>query len=222
MEKVLFSWSGGKDSSIALNKVLKGGEYEVVSLLTSVNKDHDRVSLHGVPRVLLEQQAASLGLPLHKMLIPKDCSEEQYDSINRETLSHFKAQGINKVVYADIFLDWVKGYREKNLAQIGMEAVFPIWGQETATLTRGFIDDGFKAVITCVDTRVMPTDFLGRVIDHDLLTELPDKVDPGGENGEFHSFVFNGPIFSKEIGYTLGKQVSKNSYHFCDLVPAES
>lgn len=221
MEKVIASWSGGKDSALSLYETLRSGRYEIVSLLTTINQDYDRVSMHGVRRALVEQQAKSIGLPIKEVMVPKDCSEEQYDVIMNEVLSRFKEEGISRVVYGDIFLEWIKDYRTKNLAKLGMEGIFPIWGRDTKELSRTFIEEGFKAVITCVNTEKLSRDFLGRVFDKDLLAELPSGVDPNGENGEFHSFVFAGPIFKDPVGYTLGRSVSRNSYSFQDLLPKE-
>ena len=222
MEKVLVSWSSGKDSALALYEIQRSRRYEIVSLLTTVTESYDRVSLHGVPRVLVEQQAESLGLPLHKVFIPRDCSEEEYEARMKETLLKFKESGISLVVFGDIFLQWVKEYRENNLSKLGMKALLPIWGRDTAELTRSFIASGFKAVITCVDTRVLDKKFLGRIIDEDFMDQLPPNVDQGGENGEFHSFVFDGPIFRERIAYKPGEQVAKNSYRFCDLLPLKT
>lgn len=219
MEKVIASWSGGKDSALSLYEVWKSGQYEIVSLLTTINQGYDRVSMHGVRRVLIEQQAKSIGLPLEKVMLPKDCSEEQYDVIMNEVLGRFKQEGISRVVYGDIFLEWIKDYRTKNLTKLGMEGIFPIWGRDTRELSRTFIEEGFKAVITCVNTKMLSRKFLGRMFDKDLLADLPPDIDPNGENGEFHSFVFAGPIFKDRVNYTLGRSVSGDSYSFQDLVP---
>jgi uncharacterized protein (TIGR00290 family) len=220
MEKVLFSWSGGKDSAIALHEVQKSKKYEIVSLLTTITEDYDRVSLHGVRRVLVEQQARSLGLPIARVLLTRSSSNEEYDSKMAETLARFKQDGINSVVFGDIFLEWVKKYREGNLSKLNMKGIFPLWGRNTAELSSSFIALGFKAVITCVDAKVLDRSFLGRVFDEHFLSELPDNVDPGGENGEFHSFVYDGPIFRRRIDYTLGESVLRNSFYFCDLLPS--
>jgi uncharacterized protein (TIGR00290 family) len=219
MKKVLVSWSSGKDSALALYETQRSQKYEIVSLLTTVTEGYDRVSLHGVPRVLVEQQANSLGLPLHKVFIPRDCSEEEYEVRMNDTLLKFKEAGISLVVFGDIFLQWVKEYRENNLSKLEMKPLLPIWGRDTIELTQSFITSGFKAVVTCVDTRVLDKKFLGRIIDADFLAQLPPDIDRAGENGEFHSFVFDGPIFREKIAYKLGKQVSKNSYYFRDLLP---
>ena len=221
MEKVLFCWSGGKDSALALYEIQKNQRYEIVSLLTTINEDYDRVSMHGVRRTLVEQQAYSLGLPIAKVLVPKSCSDEEYESKMSEVLAEFKQSGITRVVFGDVFLDWIREYRQNNLSKLDMEGVFPIWGRDTAELARSFIILGFQAVVTCVDTRVLNERFLGRVIDERFLAELPPAVDPDGENGEFHSFVFAGPIFKKRIAYTLGESVSRDSFCFCDLLPKE-
>ncbi len=221
MEKVLFCWSGGKDSALALYEIQKNQRYEIVSLLTTINEDYDRVSMHGVRRTLVEQQAYSLGLPIAKVLVPKSCSDEEYESKMSEVLAEFKQSGITRVVFGDVFLDWIREYRQNNLSKLDMEGVFPIWGRDTAELARSFIILGFQAVVTCVDTRVLNERFLGRVIDERFLAELPPAVDPDGENGEFHSFVFAGPIFKKRIAYTLGESVSRDSFYFCDLLPKE-
>ena len=221
MEKVLLAWSGGKDSAMSLYEIQSSGKYEIVSLLTTINQDYDRVSMHGVRRTLVEQQAHSLGLPMAKVFVPKACSNEEYESKMSEVLTKFKQDGINQVVFGDIFLEWVKEYRENNLAKLGMRGVFPIWGRDTAELTRSFIALGFRAVITCVDTKVLAQRFLGRTLDGQFLAELPSSVDLGGENGEFHSFVFSGPIFKERIAYTLGETVQRDSFYFCDLLPKE-
>ena len=221
MEKVILSWSGGKDSAMSLYEIQKSGKYEIVSLLTTINQDYDRVSMHGVRRTLVEQQAASLGLPMAKVFVSKACSNEEYESKMSEVLAKFKQDGITQVVFGDIFLEWVKEYRENNLAKLGMKGVFPIWGRDTAELTQSFIVLGFQAVITCVDTKVLAQRFLGRTLDGQFLVELPPDVEPGGENGEFHSFVFSGPIFKERIAYTLGETVQRDSFCFCDLLPKE-
>jgi uncharacterized protein (TIGR00290 family) len=221
MEKVIVSWSGGKDSALSLYEIQRSGRYQVVSLLTSINEQHDRVSMHGVRREMLEQQARALGLPLIKIPIPMDCSEEEYESRLIGVLNQVKSDGVKQVVFGDIFLEWIKEYREKNLAKVGMTPVLPIWGRDTRELAQSFIALGFKAVITCVNTGAMPESFLGRVFDERLLAELPPGVDPGGENGEFHSFVFAGPIFQKSLPYSLGRTVFMNSYGFRDVLPEE-
>ncbi len=221
MEKVIVSWSGGKDSALSLYEIERSGHYQVVSLLTSISEQYDRVSMHGVGREMLERQAQALGLPLIEIPLPGDCSEEEYESRLLDILGQVKADGITHVVFGDIFLEWIKEYREKNLARVGMTPVLPLWGRKTAELSRSFVALGFKAVITCVDTKVMPGSFLGRVFDEQFLAELPPGVDPNGENGEFHSFVFAGPIFRESIPYTQGRTVFRDSCGFRDVLPVE-
>ena len=221
MEKVLFAWSGGKDSAISLYEIQKGGKYEIVALLTTITEGYDRVSMHGVPRTLVEQQAYSLGLPIEEVFVSKASSNEEYESKMRGMLTKFKQDGVSLVVFGDVFLEWIRKYREDNLSQVGMKGIFPIWGRDTTELTRSFIALGFQAVITCIDSRVLDKRFIGRTLDEHFLAELPPNVDPGGENGEFHSFVFDGPIFKERIAYTLGELVLRNSFYFCNLLRKE-
>jgi len=221
MEKVVLAWSGGKDSALSLYEVQQNGKYEVVSLLTTINEYYDRVSMHGVRRTLVEQQAYSLGLPLEKVVVSRHCSNEEYDTKIRRTLAEFKKDGINRVVFGDIFLEWVREYRKGNLAKVGMEGIFPMWGRDTTELARSFVTLGFQAVITCVDTKSLDETYLGRTFDKQFLAGLPPGVDPAGENGEFHSFVYDGPIFKERIAYIMGESVLRNSFYFRDLLPKE-
>ena len=221
MERVIFCWSGGKDSAISLYEIQKSQRYEIVALLTTITKDYDRVSMHGVPRTLVEQQARSLGLPIHEVFISKSCSNEEYESKMREVLTKFKQNEVSSVVFGDIFLEEVRKYREDNLAELGMRGIFPIWGRDTAELTKSFIALGFQAVVICVDAKVLSRRFVGRILDKKFWAELPPNVDPSGENGEFHSFVFDGPIFKERVAYTLGELVLRDSFYFCDLLPKE-
>jgi len=221
MEKVLFCWSGGKDSAMALYEIQKAKRYEIVSLLTTITEAYDRVSMHGVPRILVEQQAHALGLPLQEVFIPKDSSNEEYETRMEEILTRFKQKGVSRVVFGDVFLEDVRKYRKDNLLKLGMKGLFPLWGWHTAEITRSFIALGFQAITTCVDVKVLDKSFVGRILDKYFLTDLPLNVDPAGENGEFHSFVFDGPIFKERINYTLGEQVLRDSFYFCDLLPAK-
>jgi uncharacterized protein (TIGR00290 family) len=218
-EKVVQSWSGGKDSALALYEIQRRPEYDVVSLLTTLTGDYDRVSMHGVRRILLERQAESLCLPLEQITLSKEASNEDYESKMRATLARFQQAGVASVAFGDIFLEDIRKYREDNLSRIGMEAIFPIWMRDTAGLARAFVDLGFKAIVTCVDSRVLDRTFAGRMVDDSFLAELPHSVDPCGENGEFHSFVFDGPIFEWRIPFAVGDIVSRDSFYFCDLAP---
>ena len=219
-ERVVLSWSGGKDSTMAAYHLLASQKYEIAALLTTVTEDYDRISMHGVRRELLERQAESLRIPLHKVMIPKDCTNEIYEGRMRQALDHFKAQGIARVAFGDLFLEDLKRYRDERLAQAGMSGLYPIWMRDTDELIRSFIGLGFKAILACVDTQAIDAAFAGREIDHALLRDLPDSADPCGENGEYHSFVYAGPIFSRPIACVAGERVMRTPrFNYCDIVP---
>jgi len=221
-KKVLFTWSGGKDSAMALYELQKTHSYEISALLTTITEDYDRVSMHGVRRTLLEQQAESLGLPLEKIYITKNASNKEYEAKMRDKLMDYQSRGVLSVVFGDIFLEDLRKYREENLSKIGMKGIFPIWKRDTTELAYTFIDLGFKAVITCVDSNVLDKIFVGRIFDEQFLSELPSDVDPCGENGEFHTFVYEGPIFQERILYKRGEVVFKdNRFYYCDLIPVQ-
>ncbi len=221
-EKALFSWSGGKDSAIALYEIQKSKSYEILALLTTITEDYDRVSMHGLRRSLLEQQAESLGISLEKVFISKDASNEEYESKMKEALLRYKNAGVHSVVFGDIFLQDVRKYREENLSKIGMNGVFPIWRRNTTALAHTFIDLGFKAVTICIDSNVLDVRFVGGVYDKQFLSEIPYNVDPCGENGEFHSFVYDGPIFRENILFKKGEIVLRdNRFYYCDLIPID-
>ncbi len=219
-EKVLVSWSGGKDCVLVVNELLKTNHYQIMALLTTITKDYDRISMHGVRRVLLEQQASSLGIPLEKVFISKNISMEEYDTKMEKILLKYLKNGVSSVVFGDIFLDDVRKYRDENLSKIGLNGIFPLWKRDTDELARNFIDLGFKAIITCVDSNILEKSFVGRAYSAQFLNELPSNVDPCGENGEFHSFVYEGPIFKEKILYALGNIVLRNKrFYYCDLIP---
>jgi uncharacterized protein (TIGR00290 family) len=219
-EKILLSWSGGKDSCMALYEVQRSQSYEII-LITTVTEGYDRISMHGVRRILLEMQAESLGLALTKIYIPQNATNEDYELRMKEVIAKHQKEGVGSVAFGDIFLEDLRKYREENLLRIGMRGIFPIWRRDTSELIRRFIDSGFKAIVTCVDPKVLNPSFAGRVIDDDFINQLPVQVDPCGENGEFHSFVFDGPIFRKEIKFYVGEVVLRDSFYFCDLLPDE-
>jgi uncharacterized protein (TIGR00290 family) len=220
-EKVVLSWSGGKDSAMAAYQLLASQKYEIAALLTTVTEDFDRISMHGVRRDLLERQAHSLAIPLHTMLIPKVCSNEIYEARMREALDHFRAAGITKIAFGDLFLADVKQYRDERLAQARMTGLYPLWMRDTDELVRTFLGLGFKAILACVDTRAIDASFAGREIDSDLLRDLPDSADPCGEYGEYHSFVYAGPIFKRAIACRAGERVLRDErFAYCDIVPA--
>ena len=219
-EKVLVSWSGGKDSALALYEILKGQNYQISGLLTTVTEGFDRISMHGVRRVMLERQADALGLPVETVFISKECSNKEYESKMRRLLQNHRSAGVFSVVFGDVFLEDIRKYRENNLARLGMKGLFPIWNRDSHTLAKVFLDVGFKAVVTCVDLDALDRSFVGRGFDEQFLSELPHGVDPCGENGEFHSFVYDGPIFKKEVSYCLGEIVLRDErFCYCDLIP---
>ncbi|WP_288461651.1 diphthine--ammonia ligase [uncultured Chryseobacterium sp.] len=231
--KAIFNWSSGKDSALALYKILKEEKFEVTSLLTSINKEFQRISMHGVHVSLLEKQAESLGFPLIKMELPKEPSMDEYREIIGRTMTEIQSQGITHSIFGDIFLEDLKKYREDQLRSIGMEGVFPLWKINTTDLIREFLDLGFKTIVTCVNETYLDKSFAGRIIDEDFIKDLPENVDPCGENGEFHTFTFNGPLFKNPVEFEIGEIVKKtypkpksdeNSeddeyvFWFCDLI----
>jgi uncharacterized protein (TIGR00290 family) len=221
MKQLLFCWSGGKDSSMALHRLQVTGEYEVVGLLTTVTEAYDRISMHGVRRSLLRQQCESIGLPLHEIALSANADNEEYESKMKGSMLEWKAKGIATIGFGDIFLEDLKRYREENLAKVGMKPHFPLWKRNTAELARQFVRVGFKAVLTCVNPKELDSSFAGRVIDDQFLDDLPDSVDPCGENGEYHSFVYEGPIYSEPIAIEVGQVVERNGFTFCDITPAQ-
>jgi len=218
-EDVLFCWSGGKDSAMALHALRAADDCRVTALLTTITEEYDRISMHGVRRVLLERQAESLGLPLHPVLIPPHCINAIYEARMKEALAQHFEQGVRRVAFGDIFLEDLRVYRENNLAQVGMTAIFPIWKRDTRELAREFVQLGFRAIAVCVDPRVLDASFAGRELDPSFFADLPSAVDPCGENGEFHTFVFDGPVFKTPIACRTGEKVMRDGFCFCDLLP---
>jgi uncharacterized protein (TIGR00290 family) len=218
-DDVLFCWSGGKDSAMALHALREQGECRVSALLTTITDAYDRISMHGVRRELLERQAESIGLPLHSVRIPPQCINATYEARMKEALDQHFAQGVRSVAFGDIFLEDLREYREKNLAQAGMQAIFPIWKRDTRELAREFVRLGFRAIAVCIDPRVLDASFAGRELDAAFFEDLPPGVDPCGENGEFHTFVFDGPVFRSPIACRVGDKVLRDGFYFCDLLP---
>jgi uncharacterized protein (TIGR00290 family) len=218
-EKILFSWSGGKDPALALHSIKDSKDFDIVALLITVTADYDRISMHGVRRELLEKQAESIGLPLEKIPISKKSSTEEYEGKMKEVLLRYKNEGVTSVAFGDIFLEDLKKYREENLTKIGLKGLFPLWKQKSYILAKKFIGSGFKAIITCVDSKQLDGKFCGREYDEALLSELPKNVDCCGENGEFHSFVYAGPMLKNEIKFARGEIVLRDEqFYFCDLI----
>lgn len=219
---IALSWSGGKDSALALQTLRESGDFEVRALLTTVTQDYERISIHGVRRVLLEQQARSLGVPLEIAFTTPACSNDEYESSFGAALKNCRAQGISTLAAGDLFLEDVRAYREALARRHGFKMHFPLWGRDTTQLANAFIDAGFKAILTCVDTRALGAEYSGRAFDTELLRDLPPGVDPCGENGEFHTFVWDGPGFSLPINCIRGETILReNRFAFCDLLPDE-
>src|SRR5438128_5343534 len=216
---VLMSWSGGKDSCVALYEIQRAENYRVAALLTTLTRDYDRISMHGVRRVLLEKQASSLDLPLHQIFISKNATNDEYEMKMGEAFAVYADQGTDSIVFGDLFLEEIRTYREQFLARHSMRGVFPVWGRNTSRLIKEFIELGFKAVVTCVNSKVLDQSFAGRIIDEEFLLSLPSHVDPCGENGEFHSFVFDGPIFAEGVPFSVGETVLRECFWFRDLLP---
>jgi uncharacterized protein (TIGR00290 family) len=217
---VLLSWSGGKDSCLALHQLQRKPDVSVAALLTTITRDFDRISMHGVRRVLLEQQADSLDIPLHPIFISKGASDNEYETTMADAFSVYRDRGIDTVVFGDLFLEDIRAYRDGFLAKQSMIGAYPVWGKDTSALVRKFIGCGFKAAVVCVDPAQLDHSFVGRVIDEEFLSELPPDVDPCGENGEFHTFVFDGPNFRFPVQFSFGAISKRDSFWFCDLLPA--
>lgn len=205
--KALFCWSGGKDSSLALYKVLQENKFEVVALLTTVNEEFKRVSMHGVREELIEAQARHIGLPLEKLYIPPDNTNEAYEkSMERVLKKHIEA-GVGQVIFGDIFLEDLRKYRENNLAKLGLKAEFPLWKKDTSSLIHEFIGLGFKTVICCTHNDYFDDQIVGKTIDRSFVASLPSDVDPCGENGEFHTFTYDGPLFDTPLQVRPGEKI---------------
>ncbi len=214
---IVFSFSGGKDSSLALYRLMRSN-YKIVSLITTITNDYNRVSMHGISEKLLIEQVNSIGLPLHLIHIPSACVNEEYERIMYENLLFYKNLGVEYVGFGDIFLEDVRAYRENNLKKLNMRGIFPIWGENTKNLAEEFIKLGFKAIVVCVNLDVLDISFLGREFDENSIKELKDNVDICGENGEFHTFVYDGPIFRKALNVKTGHVVIRENYGYIDLL----
>ncbi|MGV3589647.1 MAG: diphthine--ammonia ligase [Adhaeribacter sp.] len=240
MTDAFFAWSGGKDSALGLYRVLQQQQYRVKYLLTTVNEAHQRVSMHGVRLSLLEQQAHAIGIPLKIVWVPETPSMAEYETRMAETLKTFKEEGITTGIFGDIFLEDLRQYRQDKLSQVGLQTAFPLWGENTTELVQAFIQSGFRAKLVCVSDQRLGRSFIGRELDASLLQDLPPQVDPAGENGEYHSFVYDGPLFKAPVNFTTGEirmrdyapaadndsecgtnttQAFDSRFWFCDLIP---
>ena len=213
------SWSGGKDSLMALREILQSLDYRVAALVTTVMEDHERVQIQHIRRALIERQAASLGVPLRCIYIPKNATNDEYERRLAEALATYRAEGIEEIAFGDLFLADIRAYREAFLARTRMRGFFPLWQRETGSLIREFIALGYKAIVTSVDAKKLDRTFAGRMIDNDFLDALPPHVDSCGERGEFHTFVYGGPLFKNEIRFRVGEVSASDEHYFCDLLP---
>ncbi len=222
-EPLVLSWSGGKDSSLALAALRGDPRYDVVALQTSMTRGYDRVSIHGVRRALVEAQAAAAGLPLIEVTLEQQSSNDAYETAFKESLRRVRGEypEVRRIAFGDLFLADVREYRERLVGSAGFGALFPLWGRDTRALAHEFIAAGFRAHLVCVDTKQLSAEFAGREFDAALIADLPASVDPCGERGEFHTFVSEGPIFTEALGVTRGESVLRdNRFMFCDLLPA--
>jgi len=220
MKRTLLSWSSGKDSAWALHLLRKMHEYEVVGLLTTFNESADRVAMHGVRRSLVRAQAEAANLPLWEVELPWPCSNQQYERAMKSACERALQNGVECLAFGDLFLSDIRAYREKQLSGTGLEPLFPVWAIPTATLARQMIASGIRAKLTCVDSAQIDPQFAGREFDARLLSDLPSSADPCGENGEFHSFVYAGPMFSEPIYIESGEVVQRDQFFYADLLPS--
>jgi uncharacterized protein (TIGR00290 family) len=240
MKKAYINWSSGKDAAFALYKIQKGQKFKVEKLVTTINSEVDRVSMHGLRKELLLQQAESLQIPLQIISLNGNVSMQTYNELMKAEVSKLISEGFTHSVFGDIFLEDLKEYRENQLEDVGLKAVFPLWGKNTRELMNEFINEGFKAITVCVNAKLLDKSFCGRIIDHQFIADLPENVDPCGENGEFHSFVFEGPIFKNPVDFEIGEIIEKQfspgedekddcftdkikswdtRFWYCDLIP---
>jgi len=227
--KAIFCWSGGKDSAFALYQAILEGRFEIIALLTTLNEYHHRISMHGIREQLLDQQAEATGFRLEKVWV-KEGTNQEYEQAMDEKLLSFRKEGVSHVLFGDIFLEDLRAYRENNLKRLGLVAEFPIWKRETSGLIQEFLQEGFETITCCVSSQFLDASFLGRKIDQLFLQQLPPFIDSCGENGEFHSFCYKGPVFKKEIRFTTGEKIFKpiaefgangdSGFWFIDLIPS--
>lgn len=216
---VALSWSSGKDSAWSLHLLRKDPAIHVVALITTINEQFDRVAMHAVRRELLELQAESLALPLWKVPLPWPCSNQEYEARMRDLCARAVAQKVSAIAFGDLFLADIRAYREKQLESTGIQPIFPVWKIPTQDLAREMIEAGLRAKITCIDPKALPRQFAGRDFDAAFLADLPAGVDPCGENGEFHSFVYDGPMFGKSIHVEVGEIIERDGFVFADVIP---
>ncbi len=210
MIPVIFNWSGGKDSSLALYKIMQEKKYEVKYLLTTLNAENQRISMHGVRKELLQQQADKIGIPLKMVFLDPSASLEEYNKQMANTLAAFQEEGIKHAVFGDIFLEDLKQYRDDRLKEAGFTGVYPLWKMDSSELVKEFVSLGFKTTLVCINNRLLDKEFCGRTIDNEFIKDLPHNVDPAGENGEFHTFAYDGPIFKEPVDFSYGEVVERS------------
>lgn len=225
-EKCFLNWSGGKDSYMALERILNDEKFQLEFLFTTFSDEHKRVTMHGVPERLMDEQARCLGLPLRKFYLPENCDMPTYEKLMQEQLEQIKSEGIHVSVFGDIFLEDLKSFRDKKLSKVGMKGYYPLWKEDTDILVHSFVEKGSKTIVVAADGSKLNATHVGRVIDRNFLTSLPEDVDPCGENGEFHTFVFDGQLFHKPVAFEIGETVQKTykvtdskdaAFWFCEL-----
>ena len=219
-KKTLLSWSSGKDSAWALHLLRQDPDMEVMGLFCTINREFERVAMHAVRVELVRRQAQNAGLPIQFIPIPHPCSDAEYGAIMRDFVDRAKKSGIDCFAFGDIFLQDIRRYREANLAASGIAPLFPLWGRPTEKLSGEMVNGGLRATVTCIDPKRLPADFAGREYDESFLQRLPAAVDPCGENGEFHTFAYAGPMFTKPVNVTVGETVARDGFTFTDLLPA--
>lgn len=216
--RILVSWSSGKDSAWALHEMRRSGEHDIVGLLTTVNSEFDRVAMHGTRSSLLRAQAEAAGLPLWTVPLPWPCSNENYETAMETVIARAVAERVEAIAFGDLFLQDIRAYREQQLAGTGIKPIFPLWGRDTRQLAEEMVGGGLEAVLVCVDPKQLPIEFAGRHFDAHLIGELPVRVDPCGENGEFHTAVYGGPMFSRHLDLRQGEIVHRSGFVYADLL----
>lgn len=217
--KAVVSWSSGKDSAWSYHIVQQAGDYDIVGLVTTLTKPYERIAMHGVREALVDQQAVTLNLPCHKVWLPTSpCPNAVYEEVWGEVLQKLKQQGVTHVIFGDLFLEDIRAYRERQMAELGLTPVFPLWGEDTKVLAHKMIEGGLRARLTCIDSKKLDKSFAGRVFDETFLKDLPDDIDPCGERGEFHTFVYDAPFFPQPLPVRLGEIVDRDGFSFADVL----
>jgi uncharacterized protein (TIGR00290 family) len=217
LSKAVVSWSSGKDCAFALHQVQEQGQLEIVGLLTTFNQENNRVAMHGVRRELVQLQMEALALPAEMVMLPMPCDEETYRQRIGRSVERLRAGGVNQIIFGDLYLEDIRRYREKQMRDTGIEPAFPLWQRDTRQLARDMVDCGLQAVVTCVDLKQLDADFVGRRFDHDFIDQLPDYVDPCGENGEFHTLATAGPMFTGTLAVKTGEKVRQGDFVYIDI-----